>query len=78
MLHKFAMTWKEMGLEIAEDDFLEWYPEVMKQQSSYIVQEAKDTGTPNPGDLEGGKGKGEVLSGEDDEVLFKFVHNWVP
>ncbi|KIJ99788.1 hypothetical protein K443DRAFT_8123 [Laccaria amethystina LaAM-08-1] len=58
------MTWKEMGLEIAEDDFLDWYPEVMKQQSSYIVQEAKDTGTPNPGDLEGGKGKGEVLSGK--------------
>jgi len=43
LLQKCGETWERAGLEIAEEDFYEWYWEVMKPHSPYVVKEGDET-----------------------------------
>ena len=54
MLQRCSETWKGMGLQIKEDDFYQWYSEVMRPNSPYIVHEGQEVGTP------GKKKKGRI------------------
>jgi len=43
LLQKCGETWERVGLEIMEEDFYEWYWEVMKPHSPYVVKEGDET-----------------------------------
>ena len=58
MLQKFEATWEEAGLDIAAEDFYQWYPEVMKQQNPYVVREGDDNRSKKRASAKG-KGKGK-------------------
>ena len=42
MLQKHGEVWKEAGLEIEEEDFYDWYTEIMKPKSSYVIREGEE------------------------------------
>jgi hypothetical protein len=67
MLQKCGGVWEKADLEIEEDDFYKWYPEVMKLQSPYVVREGDGTKGKKRASAKGkGKGKGRVSSDEEE------------
>jgi hypothetical protein len=67
MLQKCGGIWEKADLEVEEDDFYKWYPEVMKLQSPYVVREGDGTKGKKRASAKGkGKGKGRVSSDEEE------------
>jgi predicted nucleic acid-binding Zn-ribbon protein len=68
MLQKCGGTWEKAGLEVDEEDFYKWYPEIMKPQSPYVVREGDETKGKKRAAAKGkGKGKAKALSDEEED-----------
>jgi hypothetical protein len=68
MLQKCGCTWEKAGLEVEEEDFYKWYPEIMKPQSPYVVREGDETKGKKRAAAKGkGKGKAKALSDEEED-----------
>jgi hypothetical protein len=64
MLQKFEETWEKAELDIAAEDFYQWYPQVMRQQNLYIVQERDEIRAKKRASVKGkGKSKGKGKGG---------------
>ena len=73
LLQKCGETWEKAGLDIAEEDFYEWYSEVMKPQSPYVIQEGDKTKGKKHASAKG-KGKAPInKEGEDASEVGKGV-----
>ncbi|KIK02682.1 hypothetical protein K443DRAFT_5958 [Laccaria amethystina LaAM-08-1] len=66
MLQKCTGIWEKESLEIEEEDFYKWYPEVMKPQSPYIIREGDETKGKKCAAVKG-KEKEKVLSNEEED-----------
>jgi hypothetical protein len=70
MLQKCGGNWEKAGLEIEEEDFYKWYPDIMKPQSPYIVREGDETKGKKRAAAKGkakGKAKAKALSDEEED-----------
>jgi len=63
MLLRCGGTWERAGLEVAEEDLSQWYWEVIKPKSPYVIREGDDTRGKKRALA---KGKGMVSSDEEE------------
>jgi len=63
MLLRCGGTWERAGLEFVEEDLSQWYWEVIKPKSPYVVQEGDDIRGKKRASV---KGKGTVSSDEEE------------